>query len=150
MADTSTLLIAFLAANDAPCPGCGYNLRGLAGATCPECGEAVELDVRRESAGIWHRWLLPAFAWPAGLLLIAIGETLPLRGLLGLHEFVYLLWQLWFWVAGCIGCIALVAVVVRRRDRTSKRAHRTWLGLYGALTSGFIGIALFHVVSRLL
>lgn len=33
----------YLAAHDAPCPGCGYNLRGVTAAACPECGR--ELDV---------------------------------------------------------------------------------------------------------
>ncbi len=35
----------FLAHRDVPCPGCEYNLRGLTGETCPECGEALELRV---------------------------------------------------------------------------------------------------------
>ncbi len=33
------MLRVFLAEHDAPCPACGYNLRGLTEATCPECGE---------------------------------------------------------------------------------------------------------------
>jgi len=36
-------LITYLATHDAPCPGCGYNLRGLSGSTCPECGRAIHL-----------------------------------------------------------------------------------------------------------
>jgi hypothetical protein len=35
----------FLAGRDAPCPGCGYNLRGLASAHCPECGAPLALRV---------------------------------------------------------------------------------------------------------
>ncbi|GAB5497618.1 MAG: hypothetical protein Phyf2KO_26980 [Phycisphaerales bacterium] len=31
-------LAAYLADRDACCPGCGYNLRGLASSQCPECG----------------------------------------------------------------------------------------------------------------
>ncbi|MCA9272550.1 MAG: hypothetical protein KDA31_05840 [Phycisphaerales bacterium] len=31
-------LIAYLATHNAPCPECGYNLRGLKSITCPECG----------------------------------------------------------------------------------------------------------------
>ena len=34
-----------LAERDVACPGCGYNLRGLAGAHCPECNEALMLQV---------------------------------------------------------------------------------------------------------
>lgn len=34
-----------------PCPGCGYNLRGLAAARCPECERGVALCVE----GTWAR-----------------------------------------------------------------------------------------------
>ncbi len=34
-------LLAFLATRDLACPGCGYNLRGLATPRCPECGRAI-------------------------------------------------------------------------------------------------------------
>lgn len=33
-----------LADRDAACPRCGYNLRGLKGERCPECGEPVSLE----------------------------------------------------------------------------------------------------------
>lgn len=39
------ILVAFLARNDAPCPACGYNLRGLTGDVCPECGQPFELRI---------------------------------------------------------------------------------------------------------
>lgn len=38
-------LAAHLADHDAPCPGCGYNLRGCAEAICPECGQKLVLQV---------------------------------------------------------------------------------------------------------
>jgi hypothetical protein len=34
-------LAGYLKGRDAPCPGCGYNLRDLIGERCPECGEAL-------------------------------------------------------------------------------------------------------------
>jgi hypothetical protein len=37
----------FLAARDTPCPGCGYNLRGIEQSACPECGRAIELTLAR-------------------------------------------------------------------------------------------------------
>jgi hypothetical protein len=37
-------LESYLAAHDEPCPKCGYNLRGLRGDTCPECGTRINLD----------------------------------------------------------------------------------------------------------
>jgi hypothetical protein len=39
------LLHQFLGEHDAPCPACGYNLRGLTGAACPECNSALALRV---------------------------------------------------------------------------------------------------------
>src|SRR5688572_29569077 len=42
---TPTLLNAFLADRDTPCPLCGYNLRMLAGDRCPECGNELRLQV---------------------------------------------------------------------------------------------------------
>lgn len=34
-----------MAEQDVPCPGCGYNLRGVAQDTCPECGATLHLTV---------------------------------------------------------------------------------------------------------
>lgn len=39
------LLRAFVAGRDAPCPGCGYNVRDLTGGVCPECGEPLRLTL---------------------------------------------------------------------------------------------------------
>lgn len=39
------LMRQFLAERDTPCPGCGYNLRGLTGSACPECNQALQLSV---------------------------------------------------------------------------------------------------------
>ncbi len=42
------MLRVFLAEHDAPCPGCGYNLRGTPGDKCPECAEPLTLGVRMD------------------------------------------------------------------------------------------------------
>lgn len=34
----------YLARHDVDCPACGYNLRGLKAAKCPECGGAIDAD----------------------------------------------------------------------------------------------------------
>ncbi len=39
-------LADILAAEDTPCPNCGYNLRGLTGDRCPECNQRLEIAVR--------------------------------------------------------------------------------------------------------
>lgn len=36
-------LIGYLHGRDVPCPECGYNLRGLQGTECPECGQPVTI-----------------------------------------------------------------------------------------------------------
>jgi hypothetical protein len=36
---------AFVADRDVPCPSCGYSLRDLTEARCPECGEPLTLGV---------------------------------------------------------------------------------------------------------
>lgn len=93
--DDAALLVSFLRSHDAPCPACGYNLRGLewrgldttptptstppptptptpTGPICPECRQALVLTVglARPRFG----WLLVAmapgmFSGAAGLLL---------------------------------------------------------------------------------
>ena len=62
MPDTPpTPLALFLAEHDVPCPNpkCGFNLRGLKSATCPECKESLSLAVCRPDA-LWYmrKWLI--------------------------------------------------------------------------------------------
>jgi hypothetical protein len=45
MPEEETHLRDFLAHTDYPCPGCGYNLRGLPDPVCPECRQELELTV---------------------------------------------------------------------------------------------------------
>ena len=60
------LLQAWLSGRDLPCPVCGYNLRSIEGANCPECGAKLDLRVVPRGLGI-------------GLWLVAvISLTLPL------------------------------------------------------------------------
>jgi hypothetical protein len=40
---------AFIAERDVECPGCGYNLRGLLGRECPECGGRIGWGAFRAS-----------------------------------------------------------------------------------------------------
>ncbi len=57
-------LAEWLAERDAPCPACGYNLRGVASDKCPECGATLELELRRRRpAAGWGAFLILVFGW---------------------------------------------------------------------------------------
>lgn len=58
-ADTAKLL-AWLADHDAPCPLCGYNLRALTRAVCPECKQELVLTVGAKRVRL--AWFLIALA----------------------------------------------------------------------------------------
>jgi hypothetical protein len=81
--DDTARLLEFLRGRDAPCPGCGYNLRDLQRSVCPECRHDLVLAVGlgRPRLG----WLLAATApgifsgIAAALLLIPI-VTVPMMG----------------------------------------------------------------------
>ncbi len=49
MTDTDPLT-TYLAAHDAPCPGCYRNMRGQVGSECPACGTKLRLSEVR----VWH------------------------------------------------------------------------------------------------
>ena len=74
--DTARLLLEFLGEQDAECPLCGYNLRGLTEPRCPECRQELVLTVGlREVRIVWLLVMLaPCFfsGIAAVLLLIPI------------------------------------------------------------------------------
>ncbi len=75
MAETElATLRSFLAERDAPCPGCGYNLRGVQEPVCPECGGPVELSIGRRYRGMWAL-LLAAAACVAVLAGLSAGRA---------------------------------------------------------------------------
>jgi hypothetical protein len=47
MRTADELLVEFLGERDVACPGCGYNLRGVSGARCPECARGLSLVIER-------------------------------------------------------------------------------------------------------
>ncbi|NBC10209.1 MAG: hypothetical protein GVY24_00555 [Planctomycetes bacterium] len=75
-------LIALLRDHDVPCPGCGYNLRGLSAARCPECGREVtfpSLTSPRVRIAWW--WIFGLLALSACLVESALKwQNLVVRG----------------------------------------------------------------------
>jgi len=73
---------AYLSTCDVACPGCRYNLRGVASDACPECGRPIELTIVR-SSGAWplRAMLLLLFAW----LLLAGGMNAT-RAVFAIHR----------------------------------------------------------------
>lgn len=47
----------YLQGRDVPCPACGYNLRDLGGARCPECGRDLKPSVGTVEP-IMRNWLI--------------------------------------------------------------------------------------------
>jgi len=60
----------FLAERDVACPGCGYSLRGVEQASCPECGEGLALEIGRRRSGAALK-----------LALVLVGAMLAVRAL---------------------------------------------------------------------
>lgn len=56
--DAADEVVAFLRGRSAPCPRCGYDLRDIGSARCPECGEPLVLKVG--SPRVRFGWLVLA------------------------------------------------------------------------------------------
>ncbi|MFZ4574758.1 MAG: hypothetical protein ACOYN0_10205, partial [Phycisphaerales bacterium] len=68
--ETDPAIIAFLANRDAPCPGCGYNLRGLTAPVCPECKRPVTLQLASDPMAKLRRPLVAALLLLAAMSLL--------------------------------------------------------------------------------
>ena len=58
--DPAAEVVAFLKGRFAPCPRCGYDLRDITTARCPECGEPLVLKIG--SPRVRFGWLVLAMA----------------------------------------------------------------------------------------
>ena len=147
--DDAAALLSWVAARDAPCPVCGYNVRGVPEPRCPECAAPLRLHVWSENAGIGP-WLLAivSFSLAAGfdgvvtMMLVSLCVIDPPPP------------QAWAWAATllisfttltalCLGGVTLLAARRRRFWRLPRR--RQWtaalvtFGAVGAFHAAFGG-----------
>ena len=138
-------LAAYLAGRDAVCPGCGYNLRGLKVGRCPECDEALQLQV-----GLCEPRL--------GLFITGIAG---LASGFGFHLFVlawfvyedqYSLGTPWYEISvllislGVLGTLLLGWVRMRRRFRRLGVRGRIALASFAWGVSALSAVAFFWLV----
>ncbi len=121
-----SLLHFYLAERVTPCPGCGYNLRGLTQSSCPECGNPISLTVTNypSRSGGYIAGLVGYTLSVVLALVFAVAEwkALPLFSILSLF------------VAAWIGRAALrwrrnrVAFSGLPRHKKQERVFVCWLG----------------------
>lgn len=140
-ADNDPLLTAYLARDEAHCPICRYNLHGLRGNICPECGHAFRLGL----ASVY-----PAF----GSFLVAVIPLAMLAGIAALLGVICVIqgpppfpeyWGIHAMIVG--GFVGLLAVVIGYAKRTHflrlKREYRLLIAwLLWLATVGFVTLSL--------
>jgi hypothetical protein len=111
-------LVNYLAEQDIECPGCGYNLRGLTGECCPECGQALVLRVGLAEPKMG--------AFVAGLIGLAsgFGFNMFLAGWTLWAILVQGMGQIWWIFEMLIGSTVVLGfgmwLLVRGRDRLAR------------------------------
>lgn len=115
------LLKAYLQSHDAQCPVCGYNLRGVVLAVCPECEAPIELMVGSQQArlGPWLMAML-AFAMALGFDGV-IGLLLVVPVIISGGEAKEALFLAGTLVTLGLVCVGMLWVLVARK--------RSWMGL---------------------
>lgn len=126
--DESKLVVEFLRESGARCATCGYALRGVREARCPECGSGVRLGVDAGERGrVWWLWAVlgagTASAMAAGVLWVALRR-----------------------IADHVA--TTTPGMVRQGFQPRLAARWQDLALAGALTAGLLGLTAWALVSR--
>jgi hypothetical protein len=135
-------LLAYLAEHDAACPVCGYGIRGLSWALCPECGSELRLGVASPRL-VPGPWLLAVVSFALALGFDGVVSTMMAVGILISGETA---WEpiglATAFVALSCGMLAGVLGVARSRAWWSRRTvGRQW----GVALATFAGVGLAHV-----
>src|SRR5689334_642080 len=141
------LLSSFLAGRSHPCPVCGYDLRDLRSARCPECGRALRLTVTQDRPQRAPFVIgLVAFAAPLGASLCAISGVF-YHKLTGQADWDILLRPL---VMNCVVLVLAIAALALwlRHARLLKRqsSARQWAWATGACGVTLVGHIIFLMI----
>jgi uncharacterized paraquat-inducible protein A len=141
-------LANYLRDRDAPCPTCGYNLRGLQGGVCPECHEPLRLQVGAVEPK------LAAYLTSIVLLSAGVGFSLLLVAYIGIMILINSLMPGTRAGVIFIGCVlpgaielGLLLLLLRHRRwfRSRTKAHRWWIAAAcGLATLG--NVVLFSMI----
>ena len=145
------LLKAYLETNDAPCPVCGYNLRGVELAVCPECNAPIELVVgsQQDRLGAWLFAML-AFAMALGFDVV-IGSMMVLSVIMTSGEDASAIFLMISLVTLALTSVGMLWVlVVRKRDWTRMARQNQWKIAWGIFFGVFfahlsVGVGLFLI-----
>ncbi|MDF1809250.1 MAG: hypothetical protein P1U42_06105 [Phycisphaerales bacterium] len=140
---TPELLREYLDTHDAPCPICGYNLRGVVLVNCPECDAPIELTVGSSQLqlGAWLTAIL-AFAMALGFDLI-IGMLLVIPVVITGGEDDAVLFLAGSLTALGLGCIGMLWVLIANRSAWMKKARRTQWKIAWTI---FMSVFLIHLL----
>jgi hypothetical protein len=128
-------LAAFLSSRDVPCPGCGYNLRGLTSDHCPECYQHLVLSVSLAEPPVVQYVLamvgLAACGAAAGLMVLGVlAISVLYKDLPGGNTAVVLLWAPLAIVGVDAAMVASCLLPASRRwFRTRSRSGRWMIAL---------------------
>jgi hypothetical protein len=136
------LLRNYLETHDAPCPVCGYNLRGVAMVTCPECDAPIELVVGSSQyrLGAWLTAML-AFAMALGFDLV-IGMLMVVPVIITGGEDGAILFLAGSLVTLGLGCIGMLWVLVANKRAWMRIAVRSQWKLAWVI---FVCVFLIHL-----
>ena len=135
------LLTSYLAQCDAPCPGCGYDLRGVEGGVCPECGAALRLALAGEARS--------RGGYVAGIVVsaMALGLYTTMLGMLLWHGVHWSFSKFWYdapqvlLFEGVFGAI-LVGWIVWRKRLERAAAGKLWAAA-GVIAAGWAVSAVY-------
>ena len=130
------LLQAWLSSRDVPCPVCGYNLRSIEAANCPECGAKLDLRVGSTDLkiGLWLVGVI-SLTLPLGFIgLFAIIYVLPmvLSGVARAEPLSFFIFVAIITVIG-VGYVLLLRRLIRRRKKfwsKPRKAQKVSVVLY--------------------